>query len=63
VVRRAAGFHADPTCWQRGEEGEKVAAPNFPRDDNLALAINGVDEEHMLGQVEANRGDRRQVDW
>jgi hypothetical protein len=62
-MRRAAGFHADQTCWERREEGKQIATPNFPSEDHLTLAIDRVDEEYMFGQVEANRGDRRQVDW
>jgi len=62
-MRRTAGFHADQARWERREERQKIATPNFPSEDHLTLAIDGVDEEYMFGQVEANRGDRRQIDW
>src|SRR5688572_22715795 len=61
-MRRAACLYTDPARRQRREEGKKVAAAKLPRHHHLACIVNRVDEEYMLGQVEADRGDRRKID-
>src|ERR1700730_4762101 len=56
MMGRTAGFHTDKTLGQLGEEGQHVLAPEPPGDDHAPRSVNV-----MLGQIEANRRDRRQI--
>jgi hypothetical protein len=62
MMRRAVSFHADQLCRKKREKRQS-SQRKLPREDNLALVNNVVDDEYTLSLTEAKRGCRRQVDW
>ena len=61
MVGRTAGFHTDKTLGQLGEEGQYVLAPECLGDDHASRSVNAMNLKNMLGQIEANGRDRRQI--
>jgi hypothetical protein len=61
MVGRTAGFHTDKTLGQLGEEGHYVLAPECLGDDHPPRSVNAMNLKNMLGQIEANGRDRRQI--
>jgi hypothetical protein len=61
MMRRAARLHADNARPQRPEKLQQLPAPDRLGDDDRALRVNGVDLKHILGEVETNLRDRRQI--
>jgi len=55
VVRRGAGLDADKTTGQLLEERQHLTAPQLPADDNVTSAINAVDLENILRDIQTNR--------
>ena len=57
VMGRSAGLEADKARRQRFEECQHLAAPKLLPDDDLLGRINTVNLEHVLGEIQTNRGD------
>src|SRR5262245_14551957 len=57
VVRRSTGFHADQARRQSLEEPHHLTAAELLPDDDLLRRINAVNLEHVLGEIQTNRGD------
>ena len=56
-MRRGAGLHADETRRQRLEERQHLAAPKLLPNDDLLGRVDPVDLEHVLGDIQTDRGD------
>jgi hypothetical protein len=61
ACRRAAGFHTDKTLGQLREEAQHILAPERLGDDHAPRSVNAMNLKNMLGQIEANSRDRRQI--
>ena len=61
MMGRTAGFHTDKTLGQLREEGQHVLAPKRLGDDHPAKGADRMNLKDMLGQIEANGRDRRQI--
>jgi len=61
MMGRTAGFHTDKTLGQLGEEGQHVLAAERRGDDHPPRSVNAMNLKNMLGQIEANGRDRRQI--
>jgi hypothetical protein len=57
IVRRSTGLHADQARRQRLEERHHLTAAELLPDDDLLGRINTVNLEHVLGEIQTNRGD------
>ena len=53
---RSAGLHADKPRRQRFEELQHLAAPELLPNDDLLAGINPVNLEHVLGDIQTDRG-------
>jgi hypothetical protein len=54
MMRRATGFHADQAGRNLAEELEHLFAAQLSVDDDLAIAINAMDLEDILGEINAD---------
>jgi len=54
MVGAAAGFHADDCGWQVGEAFEQLAARHGLLQHHLAMRIDAVHTEYVLGQVNSH---------
>jgi hypothetical protein len=61
MVGRTAGFHTDKTLGQLGEERQHVLAPERLGDDHAPRSVNAMNLKNMLGQIDTNGRDRRQI--
>jgi hypothetical protein len=61
MVRRTARFHSNQTWRQRSEEPQQLAAPNRLGDNQKALGIEAVNLKNILGDIEPDDRDRRQI--
>ncbi|MGP0104940.1 hypothetical protein [Rhodoblastus sp.] len=61
MMRRAASLHADKAWGKRGEKLQQLPAPDRLGDNHRALRVNRVDLKHVLGEIETNLRDRRQI--
>ncbi len=58
VMGRGAGLDADKTTGgQLLEERQQLTAPQLPADDNVASAINTVNLDNVLRDIQTNRGN------
>src|ERR1039458_4992950 len=57
IMCRGAGFHADEAWRQSFEERNYLAAAKFLSDDDLLGSVNAVNLEHVLGDIQTDRGD------
>jgi hypothetical protein len=55
---RSAGFDTDKAWRQLMEESQDMASPQLAAEDYLATAINAVDLEYRLGNIETDCRDR-----
>ena len=61
VSSNTAQFCFDKTLGQSGEEGQHVLAAERLGDDHPPRSVNAMNLKNMLGQIEANSRDRRQI--
>jgi hypothetical protein len=54
---RGAGFHADKARCQGFEKLYQLATAKLLFDDDLLCRVNAVDLEHVLGDIQSDRGD------
>src|SRR5262245_4677502 len=57
IVGCGAGFHPDQAWRQRFEERLHLAAAELLPDDDLLGRINAVYLEHVLGEIQTDRGN------
>jgi hypothetical protein len=57
MMRRRAGFHSDQARCQSGKERDDLGTAQPPAQDDLALIIDAVDLEHVLGEIYADSGN------
>ena len=57
IMRRGASFHADKTWRQCFEERNHLAAAKLLSDDDLLGRVDAVNLEHVLGDIQTDRGD------
>ena len=57
MVRRGARFHTDQARCKLLEEHDHLAATQLPRDDNLALLVDPVNLEDILGDIQTDRAN------
>jgi hypothetical protein len=57
VVRRGTGLHADQAPRQPLEELHHLTAAKLLPDDDLLGRINAVNLEHVLGEIQTDRGN------
>ena len=57
IMCRGAGFHADKARRQSFEELYQLAAAKLLPDDDLLGRINAVNLEHVLGDIQTDRGN------
>ena len=57
IMRRGASLHADKTWRQRFEKRQHLAAAKLLPDDDLLGRIDPVDLEHVLGDIQTDRGN------
>ncbi len=57
VMGRGAGLDADKTTGQLLEKRQQLTAPQLPADDNRTRAINTVNLENVLRDIQTNRGN------
>ena len=57
IVRRGTGLHADDARRQSLEERHNLAAAKLLSDDDLLGPVNAVNLEHVLGDIQTNRGN------
>ena len=55
VMGRGAGLNADKTTRQLLEERQHLTAPQLPPDDDLPSAINAMNLENVLRDIQTNR--------
>ena len=61
MMGQTAGFHTDKTLGQLRKEDQHVLAPKRLGDDHAAKGVDRMNLKNMLGQIEANSRDRRQI--
>ena len=61
VMRRPSGFEPDKAGGQRSEELQQLVAPDRLGDHHPPRGINAMNLKDVLGQIEPNGGDRRQI--
>lgn len=54
IVSRGTSLHADKARGQLGKELQHLRTAKLATDERLTLRIDGVDLEHVLGQIEAD---------
>src|SRR3954465_14567705 len=57
MVRRGTGLHADDARRQSFEERHNLAAAKLLSDDDLLGPVNAVNLEHVLGDIQTDRGN------
>ncbi len=57
MVRRGTGLHADQARGQSFEERHNLAAAELFPDDDLLGRVNAVNLEHVLGDIQTDRGN------
>src|SRR5712664_84478 len=57
MVRRGTGLHADQAGRQSFEERYNLAAAKLLSDDDLLGRVNAVNLEHVLGDIQTDRGN------
>ncbi len=57
VMRGRAGLDADQTRGQLLEEGEDLASPQLPANDDLARFPNAVNLKDVLRQIQTDRAN------
>ena len=57
IMCRGAGFHADEAWRQRFEERNYLATAKLLSDDDFLGSVNAVNLEHVLGDIQTDRGD------
>ena len=57
IMRRGASLHADQARRQSFEERYHLAAAKLLPDDDLLGRIDPVDLEHVLGDIQTDRGN------
>src|SRR6478735_9501394 len=57
MVRRGTGLHADQAWRQSLEERRNLAAAKLLSDDDLLGPVNAVNLEHVLGDIQTDRGN------
>ena len=57
IMGRGAGLHADKARRQRFEERYHLAAPKLLPDDDLLGRVYAVNLEHVLGEIQTDRGN------
>src|ERR1700719_2697476 len=57
IMSRGAGFHADKASRQRLEELQHLAAPQLLTNDDLFSRVDAMDLEHVLGDIQTDRGN------
>src|SRR6478736_5198437 len=57
IVRRGTGLHADDARRQSFEERHNLAAAKLLSDDDLLGPVNAVNLEHVLGDIQTDRGN------
>jgi hypothetical protein len=58
---RPAGLKPDKAGRQRSEEFQQLVSPDRLGHDNAPHRVNAVDLKNVLGQIEANGRDFRQI--
>src|ERR1700686_5690725 len=61
MMRRPRSLEPHPTRRQRSEELQQLIAPDRLGDHNAPRSINAMNLKNVLGQIEPNGGDRRQI--
>src|SRR5271154_1097949 len=61
VMRGAASLDPDQASRKRAKKRKQVAALDRLGDDDPALRVYGVNLEHVLGQIQPDACDRRQI--
>ena len=61
MMRRPAGLKPDKARRQRSEKLQQLVAPDRLGDHNAPRSINAVNLKDVLGQIEPNGRDRRQI--
>lgn len=54
----STGFDADEAHRQFGKKPDNLRPAQLPPQHHLALGIDTVELEHVLGNIEADRSDR-----
>src|SRR4029450_9291818 len=57
MVRRGTGLHADQARRQSFEERYNLAAAKLLSDDDFLGRVNDVNLEHVLGDIQTDRGN------
>src|SRR5207344_206402 len=57
IMSRGAGFHADKASRQRLEELQHLAAPQLLTNDDLFSRVDAMDLQHVLGDIQTDRGN------
>jgi hypothetical protein len=60
-MRGAAGLDPDQARRKRAEKRKRLAAFDRLGDHDPALRVDGVNLEHVLGQIQPDACDRRQI--
>ena len=61
MMRRAARLHSHQAARQRSEETQQLASPHRARHDRRALRVDAANLENVLGDVEPDDRNRRQI--
>jgi len=61
MMRRSAGLEPHKAGGQRSKKLQQLVAPHRFGDHNTPRSINAVNLKDVLGQIEPNRRDRRQI--
>src|SRR3954469_24171462 len=56
-MRRSTGLHANQAGWQRFEELRHLRPPKLFSDPDVLGRVNAVDLEHVLRDVQTDRGN------
>src|SRR5262249_16385026 len=57
IVRRGASLHADQAARQRREKLHHLSTPKLLPDNHLLGCIDAVDLEHVLSDIQTDRGN------
>ena len=59
IIGGGARLHADKARRQRLEECQHLAAPKLLPNNDLLAGVDAVNLEHVLGNIQTDRGDLR----